>query len=425
MRLVVTGWLGMNQGINMRSGTSLGALIAMIALLGGSPATLYAQNGGWATPKGEEAFEQNRFPELKGLTYSQQDQRKAISLCAQYGGGSQSRLCNLSTEFYMKEGQQEADVQRQKEASAAQVSAQTEQSSIDDEASVPPAASQESATALSQAPNNAEAVSVATASSSTEKQASEHGAVDYQAKRQAQEAEIQAQRLEEVRIRTQAEVAHAQRVKQQQDALNQARAKMEKDAAAKSQQKEERDEKTALYWKVGILGFLVSNIILFVGAAKKKFVVFYDKWDIIHTALIFVSPLCGYFLAWLIDVGTSGESFLHPVCIGLGWVLAIWFSVVTLISSIRHNKNVTIGIFVGLMKIYTVVLIAAIALLSFTMLTSTMDAMPKDMHPLEKMQRVKQNKENGAMWAAVAAILLYLLVNGAEVYEVRGWRHPS
>ena len=77
------------------------------------------------------------------------------------------------------------------------------------------------------------------------------------------------------------------------------------------------------------------------------------------------------------------------------------------------------------MKVYTVILIASIALLSFTMLNSSMGTMPKDMDTLEKMQRVKQDKENGVMWAVVAAGLLYLLVNGAEVYEERGWNHPS
>lgn len=401
----------------------------MMALLGGLPATLHAQTGGWATSKGEIAFTQNRFPELKGLTYSQEDQRKAINLCSQYGGGSQNQLCNLATEFYMKEGQQEADAQRQKEASAAaQAAAQTEQSSKDEETPASPIAPQEvaatpspiapqeaAATSSSAAPQEVAAIplqassdagasDVATACSSADAQTSHQCAVYIRAqKRAAQVAEMQAKNLEKARLQAQAEAAFEQKAKQQ----------------------EKRDESSALYWKVGILGFLVSNVILFVGAAKKKFVVFYDKWDIFHAVLIFVSPACGYFLAWLIDVGTSGESFLHPICIGLGWVLAAWFSVVTLISSIRHNKNVTIGIFVGLMKIYTVILMASIALLSFTMLNSSMGSMPKDMDTLEKMQRVKQDKENGAMWAVVAAGLLYLLVNGAEVYEERGWNLPS
>jgi len=413
----------MNQGIKMRSATSVGALIAMMALLGGLPATLHAQTGGWATPKGEVAFTQNRFPELKGLTYAQEDKVKASDLCAKYGDGHQKRLCNLAAEYYMKEGEQEADAQRQREASAAQAIAQAEQSSKDDEASASPAVSQESMS--SQVPSDAGVINVATASSSAETQAGEQGAADYQAKRRAQDAGIQAQRVADARLRVQAEAAAELKAKQQQqDALNQARAKAE-DAAAKSQKKEDRDEKTALYWKVGILGFLISNVILFVGAAKRKFVVFYDKWDIIHAVLIFVSPACGYFLAWLIDVGTSGESFLHPICIGLGWVLAAWFSVVTLFSSIKHNKSVKIGIFIGVMKIYTVVLITSIACLSFFLLTSDTGNLPKDMHPLEKMQRVKEAKRTGAMWAVVAAGLLYVLVNGATVYEERGWKLPS
>ncbi len=424
----------------MRLATGAGALMAMMALLSGLPAVSHAQNGGWATGKGEVAFSQNRFPELKGLTYSQEDQRKAINLCSQYGGGSQSQLCNLATEFYMKEGQQAADAQRQKETSAAtQATAPTEQSSKDEEAPASPIAPQEvAATSLpaasqevaatpppiapqevaatpspaapqevtatpSQASNDSGAIKLATACSSAESPSRQCADYLRAEKRSAAEAEMQTQRLEKTRLQAQAEAASEQKAKQQ----------------------EKRDESSALYWKVGILGFLISNVILFVGAAKRKFVVFYDKWDIIHAVLIFVSPACGYFLAWLIDVGTSGESFLHPICIGLGWALAAWFSVVTLISSIRHNKNVTIGIFVGLMKIYTVILIASIALLSFTMLNSNMGSMPKDMDTLEKMQRVKQDKVNGAMWAVLAAGLLYVLVNGAEVYEERGWKLPA
>lgn len=109
----------------MRVATGTGALLAMMALLGGLPATLHAQNGGWATPKGEQDFLQNRYPELKGLTNSAEDQKKALDLCSKYGGSSQAISmpvvrCNAAAHVYMSEGQKAVDAEEQRQANLQQ-----------------------------------------------------------------------------------------------------------------------------------------------------------------------------------------------------------------------------------------------------------------------------------------------------------------
>lgn len=109
----------------MRLATGIGALMAMMALLGGLPATLHAQNGGWATPKGEQDFLQNRYPELKGLTNSADDQKKALDLCSKYGGSNQAISlpvvrCNAAAHVYMSEGQKAVDAEEQRQANLQQ-----------------------------------------------------------------------------------------------------------------------------------------------------------------------------------------------------------------------------------------------------------------------------------------------------------------
>lgn len=124
----------------MRLATGTGALIAMMALLGGMPGISHAQNGGWAAPKGEQDFLQNRYPELKGLTNSAEDQKNARDLCSKYRGGNQAISmavvrCNVAAQVYMSEGQKEADAQRQQELSLVQASEQTRRSQQGGEAS--------------------------------------------------------------------------------------------------------------------------------------------------------------------------------------------------------------------------------------------------------------------------------------------------
>jgi len=109
----------------MRSATSVGASIAMMALLGGLPRTLHAQNGGWAPPRGEQDFLQNRFPELKGLTNSAEDQKKALDLCGKYRVSNQAISmavvrCNAAAHVYMSEGQKAVNAEEQKQANLQQ-----------------------------------------------------------------------------------------------------------------------------------------------------------------------------------------------------------------------------------------------------------------------------------------------------------------
>lgn len=98
----------------MKAVANFFALLAMLTVLSTYPVASHAQTGGWAAPKGEVAFSLNRFPELKGLTYSQEDQAKAANLCTQHGGGDEGRLCMLAAKYYMQEGQREADAEKRK-----------------------------------------------------------------------------------------------------------------------------------------------------------------------------------------------------------------------------------------------------------------------------------------------------------------------
>jgi len=105
----------------MKYATGGVAFILMGTLLGGLPRTLHAQNGGWGPPKGEQDFLQNRFPELRGLTNSAEDQKKALDLCGKYRVSNQAISmsvvrCNAAAHVYMSEGQKAVNAEEQKQA---------------------------------------------------------------------------------------------------------------------------------------------------------------------------------------------------------------------------------------------------------------------------------------------------------------------
>lgn len=349
--------------------------------------------------EGEDAFLRGEFPELKGLTFSQEDQLKAFDICAKYHG-DQGRICGEAAGFYMKQGQRVADAKQQSEMAAAQQKRE-EYELQQREAAAQRAiavAKQATITSAVSAAEQADTAPAQPSASISESNGPATGA--------PHSSSTYAEAREQQPIGRQAQAAGRPTINQQTPSTQ---------SATQSRKQQSGFDVSGTLWTVGILGFIVANIILFIGAAKKSFVVFYDKLDVIHTVLIFISIVLGYALAWVV-----GHNFVHTIFIVLGWVFATWFSVVTLSSSIKHNRSIGVGIFVGLMKIYTVVLIAVIAGLSLSLLMSTTGELPKNMDIREKLEIVRQRKRSGAMWAALAAGAVYLLVNGERVYKERG-----
>lgn len=60
----------------------------------------------------EQAYQTGRFPELKGLTNSQEDQLKALKLCENYRGAD-GRICGEVVGIYMKQGDDAAKSKKQ------------------------------------------------------------------------------------------------------------------------------------------------------------------------------------------------------------------------------------------------------------------------------------------------------------------------
>ena len=60
----------------------------------------------------EQAYQTGRFPELKGLTNSQEDQLKALKLCENYRGAD-GRICGEVVGVYMKQGDDAAKSKKQ------------------------------------------------------------------------------------------------------------------------------------------------------------------------------------------------------------------------------------------------------------------------------------------------------------------------
>jgi hypothetical protein len=356
----------------MKSATKFCALLATMAFLNFLPAESHAQNGGWAEPNGEQDFQQNRYPEFKGLTNTAADQQKVRDVCSKYADSSQAISipvvrCNAAAHVYMREGQKAVNAEIQQQADKAQAAAVLQGIAAEQQ--------QQREAALQE---NERKTAI----------------LQYQEK----QAATTAAQEQELRL-----ADEKGREKDQEDAANQ----------------QAQEKWMYASWTFGTLGLIAATIILFVGAARNTFVVFYDLRDVGLTSMIFVSWLGGHLLAWMFGL-ILGDSLMHPVCIGLGWALAILFSISTLSRSVKHNNTVPLGIFVGLLKIFAVALVAVLALIGISNLSTGLEHMPKDMHPLEQMERLRHTKRSGVIFAVLAAGALLMLLNGERVKAKRG-----
>lgn len=82
------------------------ASLFSVDALAANPYELAAQR------EGKQAYQSGRFPELKGLTYSQEDQLKALKLCENYHGADR-RICAEVSDIYAKQGDDAAKSKKQ------------------------------------------------------------------------------------------------------------------------------------------------------------------------------------------------------------------------------------------------------------------------------------------------------------------------
>lgn len=170
--------------------------------------------------------------------------------------------------------------------------------------------------------------------------------------------------------------------------------------------------------KLAFVALLMTYLILFVGGVTNRFVVFYNKTDFFITAMVFISPLVGVLLSSFFappshnDAETPTllmQASMYCGC-GFGVLFAIW----TLKLSVQYNRNMSLGILVGVFKIVTAVL-AFIVLIAYQPSSST--------DSLAGVIKRRRETLNFLLVLAVVGWVASKLINGKQVYLARNWDH--
>ena len=113
----------------------------------------------------------------------------------------------------------------------------------------------------------------------------------------------------------------------------------------------------ARIFKLLLIGAVCSLIALLVAGGTNRIVIFYDWKDVGLTLMIFGSMIITSFLIWMFD----GDKIMEKIILGLGSIAMLYFSVRTIVSSVKHNKSIALGVIVGLFKIFVSMILGLLA----------------------------------------------------------------
>lgn len=158
-------------------------------------------------------------------------------------------------------------------------------------------------------------------------------------------------------------------------------------------------------WTIFGIVLLVSFVIIFISGISNRVVIFNDGWDLFWTGLIFMTPLLFIIVGSLLleNKSITDKEFIY-VLLG-GGILTLSCILKIIFSSIKHN-GLILGLFIGLFKILSAVIIA---ILSIGLLGKVFDS------------------ENATISQRLFSLILFgillfvigKLINGTEVRERR------
>lgn len=112
-------------------------------------------------------------------------------------------------------------------------------------------------------------------------------------------------------------------------------------------------------FKLAAIGAIVAFIALIVGGMTNRVVIFYDWSDFLQTLLIFFSLLIGGAIA---ELFFKEDQLMRTASYTIGCLSALFFSWRTMITSIRNNSSLGLGMIVGIFKILISLILALLAL---------------------------------------------------------------
>ena len=164
----------------------------------------------------------------------------------------------------------------------------------------------------------------------------------------------------------------------------------------------------------GLLGLAV--FILFIGifyaGAAKKVVIYYDTKDLFISVGALITPLMIYVLLQEEKIESETvKAIIYYVITPILGLLSLYLLYLNFNSGIFHNKNLALGLVIGLFKLVYVILAFAVILAQFS------DAKDR--------RRSFGDIIVATLIIGLAIWVTSVLVNGKEVYKQKGWTLPA
>jgi hypothetical protein len=164
----------------------------------------------------------------------------------------------------------------------------------------------------------------------------------------------------------------------------------------------------------GLLGLAV--FILFIGifyaGAAKKVVIYYDTKDLFISVGALITPLMIYVLLQEEKIESEMvKAVIYYVIAPTLGLLSLYLLYLNFNNGIFHNKNLTLGLVIGLFKLVYVILAFAVILAQFS------DAKDR--------RRSFGDIIVATLIVGLAIWVTSVLVNGKEVYKQKGWTLPA
>jgi membrane associated rhomboid family serine protease len=163
----------------------------------------------------------------------------------------------------------------------------------------------------------------------------------------------------------------------------------------------------------GLLGlaiFILFIAIFYAGAAK-KIVIYYDSKDLFTSVGALITPLMIYVLLQEEKIESeTAKAIIYYILIPILGLFSLFLLYLNFKNGVFHNKNISIGLLVGLFKLVYVVLAFAVILAQFS--------------------NAKDKRKSfgdiivAALIVGLAIWITNVLVNGKEVYKQKGWTLP-
>lgn len=160
--------------------------------------------------------------------------------------------------------------------------------------------------------------------------------------------------------------------------------------------------------KISLIVVVGCFIVLIILGMTNRVVIFFNWTDFYVTLGIFLSLVIGLLISGIVF---DDDPMMQDITIYTSIASATVFGIATIYFSIKHNKNIILGLIIGILKVLISVFSALILFAKILEVTNS--------------DKSLSDKFSAAVVIAGIIWFLHAMINGEEVYERRGWDFPS